>query len=304
MEGVSAAAFHGGDPAFRCSGCGRVQSGGSMSITTCKRTQNTHRSDHGYLRGIWPRRDASRRHGWPIWGKSQFLGLWWMAGRGWGCIGFVTRGQSKGNAQFIEVGHGCSEFERDSDHGGDEILLIRRVHHGTHWGKVLWQSLVTLHDSRRRAKMAYGVARLRSSVPPDDIDRSATSQGNPVRSISSRPRPNPPPFRTFYLSQLSTRHRARITALARITARGSPVAGAPHQGSSLGYCTMGSSFSAPDGAIWGAPFSIFYVTTCLSDYIKVDARHTSFNFVVRFLLIHPLDQAQFGSKVDPMLLSV
>jgi hypothetical protein len=62
MEGVSAAAFHGGDTAFRGSGCNRVQSGGSVSITTCKRTQNTHRSDHGYLRGLWPWRDASRRH--------------------------------------------------------------------------------------------------------------------------------------------------------------------------------------------------------------------------------------------------
>jgi hypothetical protein len=200
MEGVSAAAFHGGNTTFRGSGYGRVQSGGSMSITTCKRTQNTHRSDHGYLRGLWPRRDASRRHGWPIWGKSQFLGLWWMAWRGWGCVGFVTRGRSKGNAQFIEASHGCSEFERELDHNSDEILLLRRVHCGTHWGKVLWQSLVTLHDSRRRGKTTYGVAWLRSPMSPDDIGYSTTSLGNRVRPISSRPRPNPPPVRSFYLS--------------------------------------------------------------------------------------------------------
>jgi hypothetical protein len=64
------------------------------------------------------------------------------------------------------------------------------------------------------------------------------------------------------------------------------------------------SFSVPDRAIWGVPFSNFYVTTCLSDYIKVVVRHASFNFVIRFLLIPPLDQAQFGSKVDVMPLSV
>jgi hypothetical protein len=48
----------------------------------------------------------------------------------------------------------------------------------------------------------------------------------------------------------------------------------------------------------------FYVTTCLSDYIKVVVRHASFNFVIRFFLIPPLDQAQFGSQVVLMPLSV
>jgi hypothetical protein len=147
-------------------------------------------------------------------------------GRTWLGLRWVRdKGQSKRNAQFIEADHGWSEFERDSDHDGDGILLQRRVHRGTHWGKVLRQSLVTLHDSRRHGKMAYGVARLRSSASHNDISHSATSQGNRVRTISSRLRPNPTPFRSFFLSQLSTRHRARIAAPARFTMRGSPAAG-------------------------------------------------------------------------------
>jgi hypothetical protein len=236
--------------------------------------------------------------------KSQFLGLWWMAGRGWGCIGFVTRGRSKGNTQFIEASHGCSEFERNSDHGGGVILVLRRVHRDTHWGKVLWQSLVTLHDSWWRGKTTYGVAWLRSPVSHDDIGRSTTSQSNRVRPISSRPRPYPPPFRSFYLSQLSTRHRARITAPTWIATRGSPAVGALHLGSSSGYCTMGSLLSAPDRESWGASFLDFHVTNFLSDYIKVVAHYTSFNFVIGFLMIHSPDRAQFGSKLDPMQLSV
>jgi hypothetical protein len=39
----------------------------------------------------------------------------------WGCVGFVTRGRSKGNAQFIEAGHGCSEFERKETYCGIEM---------------------------------------------------------------------------------------------------------------------------------------------------------------------------------------
>jgi hypothetical protein len=60
-----------------------------------------------------------------------------MAGHGWGCTGFVTKGRSKGSTQLIEVGHGCSEFERDLDHGGEGILLLKGVHCGAYWGKVL-----------------------------------------------------------------------------------------------------------------------------------------------------------------------
>jgi hypothetical protein len=68
MEGVSAAAFHGGDTTFWGTGCGRVRSSGSISITTCKKTQNTLRPDHNSLRGLWPWRDASWRRRWLIWG--------------------------------------------------------------------------------------------------------------------------------------------------------------------------------------------------------------------------------------------
>jgi hypothetical protein len=84
--------------------------------------------------------------------------------------------------------------------------------------------LVTLHDSRRRGKTSYSVARLRSPMFPVDIDRTDKSPGNRVRPISSHPGPNPPPFRYFYLSQLSARPWALITAPTWIVARVSPAA--------------------------------------------------------------------------------
>jgi hypothetical protein len=48
-----------------------------------------------------------------------------MAGRGWDCAGFLTKGRSKRSAQFIEAGRGCSEFEQDLDHDGEGILLLK-----------------------------------------------------------------------------------------------------------------------------------------------------------------------------------
>jgi hypothetical protein len=69
-------------------------------------------------------------------------------GRTWLGLHWVRdKGRSKGNTQFIEASHGCSEFERNSYHGGGGILLLRRVHRDMQWGKVLRQSLVTLHNS-------------------------------------------------------------------------------------------------------------------------------------------------------------
>jgi hypothetical protein len=43
---------------------------------------------------------------------------------------------------------------------------------------------------------------------------------------------------------------------------GSPAAKCTAPGIFFSYCTMGSSFSAPDRVIWRALFSIFHVTTC------------------------------------------
>jgi hypothetical protein len=104
-QGVDGGTVHGGVPwgntVFRGSGYDRVQSGGSMSIATCKRTQNTLKPDHSYLRGLWPRRDASWRRRWLICEKFRFLGLRW---RDWGeewCTGHVTRRWSREGLQFI-----------------------------------------------------------------------------------------------------------------------------------------------------------------------------------------------------------
>jgi hypothetical protein len=59
-------------------------------------------------------------------------------GRTWLGLRWVRdKGRSKGSAQFIEAGHGCSEFERDLDHDGEGILLLKGVHCGAYWGKVL-----------------------------------------------------------------------------------------------------------------------------------------------------------------------
>jgi hypothetical protein len=70
------------------------------------------------------------------------------------------------------------------------------------------------------------------------------------------------------------------------------------------HCSHQTEFRVPDIAIWGVLFSNFYVTSYLSDYIKDFVHHASLNFFIRFLLIPPFDQAQFGSKVDLMPLSV
>jgi hypothetical protein len=68
------------------------------------------------------RRGCSQRREKLIWGKSQLLGLWWMAGRGQSCAGFVIRGRNKGSTQFIEAGHGYPKFEGDLDRDGDKRL--------------------------------------------------------------------------------------------------------------------------------------------------------------------------------------
>jgi hypothetical protein len=56
----------------------RVKPGGTMSITMCNGTQNTHKLDRGYLRELKPQRNVSRWHWRSIWGKFQILGLQWM----------------------------------------------------------------------------------------------------------------------------------------------------------------------------------------------------------------------------------
>jgi hypothetical protein len=87
-----------------------------------------------------------------------------MAGCGWGCVGFITRGWSRESLQFKGIGSATRGFERSYAHDNDKIFLLRQVQRGTRWGNVLGQSPATLHDLQRRGKMAYGVARLRSLV--------------------------------------------------------------------------------------------------------------------------------------------
>jgi hypothetical protein len=68
---------------------------------------------------------CSQRGGKRIWGKTRIKALWWTIRRESGCSGFVMRKQSKGGAQFIEVGHGYSEFGKRVEHDGDKIMHWR-----------------------------------------------------------------------------------------------------------------------------------------------------------------------------------
>jgi hypothetical protein len=70
------------------------------------------------------------------------------------------------------------------------------------------------------------------------------------------------------------------------------------------YCTIVIFISHSDRATWGALFFNFYVGSYQSICIKVVALHTSFDFVMKILIKHPLDWALLGSRVDPMQLRV
>jgi hypothetical protein len=70
------------------------------------------------------------------------------------------------------------------------------------------------------------------------------------------------------------------------------------------YYSCQTEFRVPDRVIWESFLFDFHSTNYHADYSKVVVHHASFNFVIRFLLIPPLDQAQFSSKVDLMPLSI
>jgi hypothetical protein len=70
------------------------------------------------------------------------------------------------------------------------------------------------------------------------------------------------------------------------------------------HCTIVDSIQCPHRATW-RPFSFdFHSANHQVDYTKVVPLYTSFNFVIRILSSYSLDQAQFGSKVDPIQLTV
>jgi hypothetical protein len=172
-----------------------------------------------------------------------------MAWCGWGCVGFVTRGWSRESLQFKGIGSATRGFERSYNHGGDVIFLLRQVHHGTRWGKVLWQSLVTVHDSWWHGKTAYGVAQLRSPASHDDIGRSATSQSNRAWPMSSRERPYHLPSDLLPLSVIHAPPSMNCNT------------GVDHGAGITGNRFYESLifFSWPDRATWGALFSDFHV---------------------------------------------
>jgi hypothetical protein len=59
-------------------------------------------------------------------------------------------------------------------------------------------------------------------------------------------------------------------------------------------------FRAPGGAIWGSFSFGSRSTTDQADHSKIVVHHTSFNFVIEFFFIPPLDQAQFSSQINIM----
>jgi hypothetical protein len=98
----------------------------------------------------WPRRDASRRRGWLIWGKFRILGIWWVDwGEEW-CTERVTRGRNRENTQFIEAGYGCSEFWTKMISGRWRDESSEFINRGAQWGKVSmggnWMSHMTYDD--------------------------------------------------------------------------------------------------------------------------------------------------------------
>jgi hypothetical protein len=121
---------------------------------------------------------CSRRGRKWIWGKTRIKALWWMIRRESGCPRFMMRRRSKGGAQFIEVGHGYSEFGKRVEHGRNKTL---------HWwprrgasrcngfemaspgmprlllrGKGLWRGVIEVARVPRRHRRSGHVARLQA----------------------------------------------------------------------------------------------------------------------------------------------
>ena len=80
-----------------------------------------------------PRRDGSRWHEEPNWGKKEIRALWCLIrGRG-GCSGFVTTWRSSLRLQFIELNGGGTQFERSvlAAEERDKVTVV--FYRGIHW---------------------------------------------------------------------------------------------------------------------------------------------------------------------------
>jgi hypothetical protein len=90
--------------------------------------------------------------------------------------------------------------------------------------------------------------------------------------------------RSFHHESLSACYWARITTPPQILVQGHRRRDTLNLWSSLGYCTMGSPFSALDRAIWSALFSNFYVTTWSSACREIVVLQSIFDFVIAPLI--------------------
>jgi hypothetical protein len=92
---MSAVAFPDNNTMFYKLRCGSAQSAETESFTSIKGCRNADQRDmNGPMDGL-QRLDVSRRHSWPIWGKTKIRELWWTIGREEWCAGFVTRYRSR-----------------------------------------------------------------------------------------------------------------------------------------------------------------------------------------------------------------
>jgi hypothetical protein len=87
-------------------------------------------------------------------------------------------------------------------------------------------------------------------------------------------------------------------------ARPPAVTGSLNPQSGFSYCTMAIFVRRSDRATCSALFSNFYVETHSPACIKLIVQCTSYNFVTKTLLKHPLNSPQFDLKFHPISLMV
>jgi hypothetical protein len=118
---------------------GSVQLAKTGSSTSTRGCKNKDQRDMNWPGEDWPRQDASRWRGWPIWGKFRILRLLWVDwGEEW-CTEHVTRGWNREGTQFIEAGYGCSGLwtKMSSRRWRDESPEF--INRGAQWDKVSGQ---------------------------------------------------------------------------------------------------------------------------------------------------------------------
>jgi hypothetical protein len=101
-----------------------------------------------------------------------------------------------------------------------------------------------------------------------------------------------------------TYQRAHISTIARIMVHDRRRWGSMDPWSFSVTIPCHTQFRAPDRATLGPFYYNFYAVNYQPDCIKVVLQYTSFNFVIRILVICSMDQEQNGSKSRLMPLSV